>query len=243
MEREQFTFYGSFAKAAMRIRKKADRCDFYDAIVGYALREELPDLDRLSDAAALGFEVVKPILDSSRRKATSGKKGGTAEANSKQGEIESKPEARENRKQVKEQVKGQVKEQEKEKGQMSITPLAPLTVQKREELLISAMDNHSNELLAAVRDWLKYKAERREPYQETGLKALLSQIRNNAEKYGDSAMADVIRRSMSANYRGIVFDWLRKEQQKTRQYTTAAEYVPPKPTENAKDIWAKVDSI
>lgn len=87
MDRKQFTFYESFFSAIGRIKKKADRCDAYDALCAYALYGTPPDLDGLPDTAAIAFELIKPNLDSSRKKATSGKKGGSA----KQGA--SKPEA------------------------------------------------------------------------------------------------------------------------------------------------------
>ena len=76
--RSQFTFYDSFYRAVSRIKKKADRADAYDAIVAYALMGEEPDMDKLPDAAAIAFEVIRPNLDASRRKAASGKQGGKA---------------------------------------------------------------------------------------------------------------------------------------------------------------------
>ena len=99
-EREQFTFYASFAKSIRRIRKAADRAAAYDAIVDYALNGIEPDLEKLPDIAAVVFEVSKPVLDASRRKAENGKKGGKAEADEKQEQPESKPEARESPKQT-----------------------------------------------------------------------------------------------------------------------------------------------
>lgn len=90
-ERTQFTFYASFFDAVSRIKKKADRADAYDAICAYALREEDPDFSKMSDAAQIAFLLIKPNLDSSRRKAKSGKDGGSKKANGKQNE--SKPEA------------------------------------------------------------------------------------------------------------------------------------------------------
>lgn len=81
-ERSQFTLYGSFYESAKRIKNKTVRCDFYDAICEYALNGIEPDLDKLSDAAAVGFIGAKPNLDASRRKAENGKRGGS----SKQGE-------------------------------------------------------------------------------------------------------------------------------------------------------------
>lgn len=83
-ERTQFTFYASFFDAVSRIKKKADRADAYDAICAYALREEDPDFSKMSDAAQIAFLLIRPNLDSSRRKAKSGKDGGSKKANGKQ---------------------------------------------------------------------------------------------------------------------------------------------------------------
>lgn len=210
LEREQFTFYASYARAIAKIKKASDRCAAYDAIANYALYEILPDVDKLPDSAAIAFELIKPTLDTGRRKAASGKTGGEARGNRKQDE--SKPEA--NEEQTAREKEGEVekegeKEVEIEKENESLMQPPPLTASRREEILLAAMDDCSNELLSATRDWVKYKIEKRQSYKETGLKALLTQIRRSAEKYGDAAVADVIRRSMSANYQGIVFDWLK----------------------------------
>lgn len=73
MEREQFTFYASFARAIQRIRKAADRAAAYDAIVNYALFEVEPDLDNMPDSVCIVFDLIRPNLDTSRRKAQGGK--------------------------------------------------------------------------------------------------------------------------------------------------------------------------
>lgn len=88
-ERGQFTFYKSFFDAIMRIKKKTDREDVFEAVCIYALTGEEPDLDALPDAAAVAFLLIKPNLDASRRKAANGKRGG----NAKQGDAVSKEEA------------------------------------------------------------------------------------------------------------------------------------------------------
>lgn len=105
MDRKQFTFYESFASALSRIKSKAARCDAYDAICQFALYGKEPDLDSLPDSAAIAFELIRPTLETSKRKAESGKRGGSAEANDKQSA--SKSEA--NRKQT-----AREKENEKE---------------------------------------------------------------------------------------------------------------------------------
>lgn len=95
--RNQFTFYASFFESASRIKNKAHRADLYDALCRYALTGEEPDLDNLSDAAAVAFISARPNLDASRRKAKSGKDGGSKpKANAKQ--TESKAEKAESEK-------------------------------------------------------------------------------------------------------------------------------------------------
>ena len=199
-ERDQFTFYSSFAKSIKRIKKAGDRAAAYDAIVDYALYGIVPDLDKLPDAAAIVFELSKPNLDSSRRKAENGKRGGSAEANRKQ--TASKEEAKPKQSESKIEI-----EKEYKKKNNSYPPISP---QRGEELIRDSLSDRSSVLIETVVDWLRYKTERKETYRETGFRALLTQIHNNAVRYGDQAMADVINRTMSQNYQGIVYDWLGK---------------------------------
>lgn len=90
MGRSQFTFYASFASALSRIKKKADRADAYDAICNYALFGAEPDIDKLPDSAAIAFELIRPTLDASRRKAESGKSGGSSKQNGSKTEAKRK---------------------------------------------------------------------------------------------------------------------------------------------------------
>lgn len=195
MERSQFTFYASFFQSISRIKKKADRCDAYDAICGYALTGELPNMDSIAESAAIVFDLSKPNLDASRRKAESGKAGG------KRKQTESKPEA--NRKQeetVREKEKEKEKEKELEKEKESYSPPTPSPGET----------GFGKELQSALDEWLAYKRERREPYRQTGLQSLVSEIRNNAARYGETAVAELIRYCMACNWRGIIFDRLKK---------------------------------
>ena len=91
--RGQFTLYASIYESAKRIKNKSARADFYDAVCAYALNGIEPDLDKLSDAAAIGFISARPNLDSSRKKASNGKQGGSKpKANRKQTESEKEKE-------------------------------------------------------------------------------------------------------------------------------------------------------
>lgn len=68
----------------------------------------------------------------------------------------------------------------------------------------------SEPMIAKVEEWLKYKAERRDAYQPTGLQSLITQIKNNAQKHGEKAVIDLITECMAANYKGIIFEKLGK---------------------------------
>lgn len=204
MERTQFTFYRSFASALKRIRKDADRAKAYDAICDYALDGKEPDLSGLPAAAAIAFDLIRPVLDTSKRKSENGKRGANAkrekedskpkakqkQASSKSKQNDSKPEANAKRGETSSE-KEKEKEKEKELENECYLPLTP-------------------SLREIVKQWVTYKEERKEAYKPTGLQKLVSQIANATEKYGEKAMADVIERSMAANYQGIVFDWLER---------------------------------
>lgn len=100
--RTQFTFYESFYKATQRIKDPLSRAQVYDAICDYALYGIVPDMESLSDVAAIAFELVKPNLDASRKKAEAGRVGGSrkqneskskqTEATTKQGQTRSEKE-------------------------------------------------------------------------------------------------------------------------------------------------------
>lgn len=197
MNRTQFTFYESFYRSISRIKKAADRVKAYDALCAYALYGEIPDLDSAPDSVASFFESIKPILDSAAKKAAAGKKGGSAkqaESTGKQPEASgskseangSKPEAR-----------NRTRNRTSTSTRTNVTPLTPLS-------------GASPKLQAAFSEWLDYKRERREPYKPTGLKALETEVLNNAALYGEEAVASLIRSCMASNWRGIIFDRLRE---------------------------------
>ena len=84
--RNQFTFYKSYYDAIQELPKR-DQSALILAICAYAIYETEPK--GLSIAASTAFKLIKPTLDSGRRKAESGALGG--QANGKQSE--SKPQA------------------------------------------------------------------------------------------------------------------------------------------------------
>ena len=102
--------YESIYKSLQRIRNKKDRADAYDAICAYALYNTDPNLETSSDAVAIAFELIRPVLDSARKKSESGKQGG-----SKTKQDGSKPKAKcKQPKREKENEKEKEKENENE---------------------------------------------------------------------------------------------------------------------------------
>ncbi len=122
MERTQFTWYESFTKAAQRIKNKTHRCVFYDTITAYAHYGTLPDIDSLPDSVSIAFELIKPNLDASRRKAESGKKGGESK------QTESKLEANAKQTASKKEDKKENKKEYENKKEDECPPKSPFSV-------------------------------------------------------------------------------------------------------------------
>lgn len=90
MERNQFTFYKSYWDA-IRLLPKKERAPVLEAVIAYALDETEPE--GLSGVATSIFTLIRPTLDSGRRRAAAGKQGGSkTKANDKQSESEKEKE-------------------------------------------------------------------------------------------------------------------------------------------------------
>lgn len=110
--RTQFTFYESFYKATQRIKDPLSRAQVYDAICDYALYGVVPNMESLSDVAAIAFELVKPNLDASRKKAEAGKVGGSRKQNgSKFKQTEAPQEQGENRSEKENEIENKNKKE------------------------------------------------------------------------------------------------------------------------------------
>lgn len=189
MEREQFAFTSEYARAADRIEDPVERCAFYDTIQRFALAGELPDLNTLPPIVAVAVELIMPQLVRAQKKAAAGRAGG---ANKK-----------------KDPQKEPVKREDPPQAQQP-----PANPPKKEVRRTPAPDlsGLSPALRGAVESWIRYKSEKNQAYKPEGLRALISEIRHNAEKYGDQAVVDLISKCMSSNWQGIIFDRLAKSQ-------------------------------
>lgn len=122
-ERKQFTFYRSFWEAVKTLPKK-DRLPVLEAIISYALDGVVPQ--GLTQGQSAFFLLVKPNLDSARKKAASGKQGGSKpQANSKQTESKPKQTASKKEGEKEEEKEKEIEiegEEEKEKKQQESAP-------------------------------------------------------------------------------------------------------------------------
>ena len=76
--------------------------------------------------------------------------------------------------------------------------------------------NLSLRMSLVVDEWLQYKAERRDAYKPTGQRNLISEIENNVKQYGEDAVIRLIKHCMSNNWKGIIFEKLKNQQQAPR---------------------------
>ena len=76
-----------------------------------------------------------------------------------------------------------------------------------------------------ILEWIQYKTEKatlerkKYVYTPTGLKNLVTQIQNNADQYGEAAVAELIATCIGSGYQGIIFDKLRERPERRRQQT------------------------
>lgn len=118
---------------------------------------------------------------------------------------------------------------ENSSGSISSGSIPPLVAKRDHNILINNNINtinnkkeihkesyfNSENLDKAIKEWLEYKKERKDkPYTEIGLKKLLTQIKNNVNEYGEQQVVNLIDECMGNNYKGIIFDKLKKQSKK-----------------------------
>ena len=81
-------------------------------------------------------------------------------------------------------------------------------------------ERFSNNLANAIVDWCTYKQQRNENYTPIGLKSLLTQIENNVKQFSEQKIIDLIYECMSNNWKGIIFDKLKKQPKNEQEQIT-----------------------
>lgn len=75
----------------------------------------------------------------------------------------------------------------------------------------------SSMVIDKVQEWVQYKQARKEPYVEIGFKSFITQTEGYVRDYGAENVVDVITKTMSNNYKGVVWDWLKNTQKVERK--------------------------
>lgn len=115
MGRESFMFFRSWLDGVKLIKNKAQRCDAYDAIIAYALDGVEADAEQLPPSAAIAYVMAKPVIDSGRKKAEAGRKGGEAKPKQTTSKAEANGSKTGKDASNKKKNKNKTKEEEKEK--------------------------------------------------------------------------------------------------------------------------------
>lgn len=108
------------------------------------------------------------------------------------------------------------KEGEREEEKKSVKETTHILFERLLPDYAMSFSNHEG-LASKLREWITYKTERKEPYKEQGLKALLRQVENNALTYGDQAVCKLIDESMANGWKGIIFDRLKQKDTPRKQ--------------------------
>lgn len=78
-------------------------------------------------------------------------------------------------------------------------------------------ERFSHDISISALEWLEYKDQRKEQYSPMGLKKMLTQLENNIETYGESAVIGIIDESMANGWKGIIYDRLKGRENETNR--------------------------
>ena len=93
------------------------------------------------------------------------------------------------------------------------------SISEKRDAREDALAGFDGELRLKLEEWLHYKQERREGYKPTGLRNLVSEIKNKRSVYSDAQICALISECMANGWRGIIWDKLKS---------------PPKPNKSAQ---------
>ena len=178
-QRGQFTFYRSYYEALKSLPKK-EREPVLMAIIAYALDGESPELSGVGSAI---FSLVKPTLDTGRKKAESGKQGGSkTKANDKQT--------------AREKEKEREGEKEKEKENESYIPPNP------QGGCASKPKASLSPLEAALEDFAKVRKAMKKPLTDKARELTLKELEKLAPG-DDAAKIAILNQSIQRGWQGV----------------------------------------
>ena len=183
---KSFTIYEEYYELITLLNQREQE-EFLLAIVRYMFEDVEPVLN---DKQQKIFNNLKRPLDVSKNKSKNARK---------ENQVKIKRKSNENQNEIKKEIK---------RGNTSkmLMSMSNVNVIVKENI---DKDKHPD-LYETLKNWFTYKKEKNQFYKETGLKSLLTQIKNNVDKFGEEAVNEVINNSMANNYTGIIFDNLKK---------------------------------
>ena len=183
---KSFTFFEDYYNLISTLPKK-EYMEISVAILDYMFKNEKPNLE--GHLLAI-FNTLSYQLNASK----------------KQSKARQKKEPKENQEETRKEPK------ENQKGNQTKTNNNISTFY----FLISTFNfkNNNNLLKKKLEEWIKYKWEKKEYYKETGFNTLLARIDSATSQYGVDTVINLIDECMASNYKGIIFEKLKKQQGK-----------------------------
>ena len=207
--KDSFIFYTEY-REAIEDMTDTEAGMLLKALISYAEGEQVKIKDKV---VRMVFLTIKPRLDRDRAKwqetvekrREAGQKGGEAKASKSKQKLANVASASKSKQNVA-NVAVSVTDADSD-CELYNTPRARARegqTQMFDRLIIGRAVSH--EMSEALRGWIVYKDQRREPYKEAGMQSLITQAVNKGAEYGGEAVIDVIRYSMANGYKGITWD-------------------------------------
>lgn len=184
-EIKSFTFYKNYYELIDNLPQEDKRL-MLEVIVDYIFRDVEPiGLEKMNLAI---WNNIKMPLDTSKKQALNGLRGGAPKGNSN---------ALKNNPKTTQQITQSTTQKQANNISTFLFLLSNFNFTKDRGLL-----------RGKIEEWLKYKWERKEYYKETGFKSLLARINSATSQYGVDEVINLIDECMANNYKGIIFEKL-----------------------------------
>lgn len=198
----------------------ADQALLFRTILKY---ENGMEIEELTPAVNAVFSFIKKRLDNNRQEyektCEARREAGKVGAEAKQSKCKQMQANASKRKQTKADNDNDndidtdyVKENDKDTLTGNNTPPTPppgKPTRETQEQIFDRLIEDQNvgvEMEKVLREWLKYKSERKETYKPTGMKNMISQVQNAVYQFGELAVMDRIKQAMANGWKGMNLD-------------------------------------
>lgn len=117
------------------------------------------------------------------------------------------------------------KEKESVAKATSDTPKRSTKVERNLKVMESLLDQYklSDAVISTLDEWMRYKGEIGDEYKPTGCKTLLTRVATSVLGYGDEAIINLIRESISNGWHGVIWERLGRTNTRPRPSMSAVE--------------------